>query len=87
MNNYETTLALNPLCPPDSRPLWTPENGKSLLTHVVEIHLAHGDIEQGETELLSALDCSKEQREGSDTATGVPENWLPPGGGGSLFAF
>ena len=47
----------------------------------MQIHLvAHGDIEQGKTELLSALYCSKEQGEGSHTSAGVPENWLPPEG-------
>ena len=43
-----------------------------------EIHLAHGHLEQRKAELLGALYGTKEEREGSHSTTGVPENWLPP---------
>ena len=43
-----------------------------------EIHLAHGHLEQSKAELLGALYGTKEEREGGDSTTGVPENWLPP---------
>ena len=43
-----------------------------------EIHLAHGHLEQRKAELLGALYGTKEEGEGGDSTTGVPENWLPP---------